>query len=238
MRSIKTSDESFSAYSEEFGEHYHSLSDGALSESLYKHVKPAFDLVQKDDVTILDICFGLGYNTLTTLLYQTQKKVRIYSPELYLKELSTFAYPAQFAPFKSIIETLMRERVYEDERCYIELFEGDAREYLRSLDVTFDIVYQDAFSVPKNPRLWSVEYFRDIVAHLDKEGVITTYSSATPVRVAMYNNGLHIYESPEYEKIRTGTIASLREDLPLTKIDMALKMARSTKSEPIRDSTL
>jgi len=52
-------DGSYTAYSTEYDEHYHSTKDGALRESLLKHVHPAFALMQeKKTLTILDICWG------------------------------------------------------------------------------------------------------------------------------------------------------------------------------------
>ena len=57
-------------FSVEFDEPYHSTKDGALHESLEKHVKPALALSKENiQLTILDICFGLGYNTFSTLYY-------------------------------------------------------------------------------------------------------------------------------------------------------------------------
>ena len=45
-------------YSKEFDEPYHSTKDGALHESLEKHVKPAFSLKNNQEkLIILDICF-------------------------------------------------------------------------------------------------------------------------------------------------------------------------------------
>jgi len=61
----QTADGSFTAYSEIFDEHYHSVKDGALKETLYKHIYPAFKLTpKKESYKILDICFGLGFNSL------------------------------------------------------------------------------------------------------------------------------------------------------------------------------
>ena len=53
---VLSEDGSYTAYSNEYGEHYHSTKDGALKESLVKHVIPAFNVVQTQDVHILDIC--------------------------------------------------------------------------------------------------------------------------------------------------------------------------------------
>ena len=65
---VQSEDGSFTAYSKEFDEHYHSTKDGALQESLQKHVIPAlYHVKDKEQISILDICFGLGFNTLATL---------------------------------------------------------------------------------------------------------------------------------------------------------------------------
>ena len=73
-------------YSKEFDEPYHSTKDGALHESLEKHVKPSFALKKNNqNLVILDICFGLGYNTFATLYFikkhNLKTKVHILSPE-------------------------------------------------------------------------------------------------------------------------------------------------------------
>ena len=63
-------------FSKEFNEPYHSTKDGALHESLEKYVKPSLTLSKnKTELTILDICFGLGYNTFATLYYIKQQKL-------------------------------------------------------------------------------------------------------------------------------------------------------------------
>ena len=240
MNNIPTEDGSFTCYSEEFDEHYHSVKEGALKESLKKHVEPAFSLVsQKDEVTILDICYGLGFNTLSTLYYlrNSTTKVHIKSPEFdksLVKSLVNFPYPKEFEPFKKIIKTLSETGYYEDSHCSIEIYFGDAREYLQKLDVTFDVVYQDAFSPKKNPLLWTYEYFKDITRVLKDDGVITTYSSATPTRMSMCKNGLKIYENRNLET-RTGTIASKSELSGLKEIDMILKQQRNTEARATYD---
>ena len=68
-------DGSNTLFSKEFNEPYHSTKDGALHESLEKHVKPAFGIKKgQESLTILDICFGLGYNTFATLYYIKKKQ--------------------------------------------------------------------------------------------------------------------------------------------------------------------
>ena len=243
---VKSDDGTFTARSKEFDECYHSTRDGALRESLKKHVEPAFSLVdpEKESLTILDICFGLGYNTLTTLFHIKSKglpvKVHIVSPEMdeaLVRSLVDFPYPKELQPFRTVVESIAEKGEYEDERTFIEVKFGDAREFLRSCSLRFDIVYQDAFSPKKNRLLWTLEYFRELAARLEREAVITTYSSATPVRLAMQQSSLHLYMPPE-SGVRSGTIASPSPALPLDPIDMALKKERNPSASPLRDNGL
>jgi len=240
---VETADGTFTARSEQFDECYHSTKDGAFKESLKKHVEPAFSLVPaKGCYTILDICFGLGYNTLTTLWYLDHRgfegRVRIVSPEFdeaLVRSLVDFPYPEALRPYRKVIESIAKSGRYEDEKRSVEVIFGDARDFLRRTRERFDIVYQDAFSPKKNPLLWTNEYFADLAAHLKSDAVVTTYSSATPVRMGMVENGLFVYNPPA-EGVRSGTIASPRDDLPLKPIDMALKKERNPAAAPLYDA--
>ncbi|WP_456380862.1 tRNA (5-methylaminomethyl-2-thiouridine)(34)-methyltransferase MnmD [Hydrogenimonas sp.] len=245
---VETEDGTFTARSSLFDECYHSTRDGALKESLKKHVEPAFSLIGnrqsgngKRGLTILDICFGLGYNTLATLYHLDLEgldiPVHILSPEFdeaLVRSLVDFPYPEVFAPYRNVIESVAEKGRYENGKIRIDVIFGDAREFLNTTDAVFDIVYQDAFSPKKNPLLWTKEYFADLACHLTPEAVVTTYSSATPVRMGMVENGLYVYEPPA-EGVRSGTIASPSPDLPLKPIDMALKKVRNPSAAPLDD---
>jgi tRNA U34 5-methylaminomethyl-2-thiouridine-forming methyltransferase MnmC len=142
----------------------------------------------------------LGYNTLSTLYYIKRNnldiKVNIYSPEFNLqliKSLINFNYPNELKIFKVIIKELSKNLEYNYNNISIEIFNGDAREYIKKLQ-NIDIVYQDAFSSDTNRFLWTKEYFSDINHILSNNAIITTYSVATPIRLSMYENNLHIYE--------------------------------------------
>jgi len=241
---VLTEDGTFTCYSDSFDECYHSTKDGAFKESLKKHIEPAFTLIDssKKSLTVLDICFGLGYNTLTTLYYVNKNslnyKLHIVSPEFdesLVRSLNKFPYPKNLQPFKPIINEISKSGFYEDENIRIDVVFGDAREFLKTTNLTFDIVYQDAFSPKKNPLLWTKEYFADLVKHLTSDAIITTYSSATPVRMGMVENSLFVYEPPS-SGVRSGTIASPSSKLPLkNKIDMALKKERNPNAAPLYD---
>jgi tRNA U34 5-methylaminomethyl-2-thiouridine-forming methyltransferase MnmC len=240
-----TQDGSYTAYSKEYGEHYHSTKDGALHESLKKHVLPAsLHVKNKEEVNILDICYGLGFNTLATILYYKEYlpyiKLNIYSPELdtsLIKSLINFKYPAEFDSLKKIIEALSTKGVYKDENLFIELFLGDAREYVKKFENRFDIVYQDAFSPATNPLLWTKEYFGDIKRAMKKEGIVTTYSIALKTRLALHVNGFNVYINAGDDH-RDATVASLSELKGFKSVDMAHKIACNPDVKPLSDAEL
>ena len=229
-------------FSKEFNEAYHSTKDGALHESLEKHVKPAFFVKKEaESLTILDICFGLGYNTFATLYYIQQNrlktKLHILSPEFdkeLISSLSTFYYPPQFNTLKHIIKEISKNFYYEDEQFKIEILLGDARESIPKIQDKIDIVYQDAFSPQNNPLLWTREFFADIVKKSKKDTLLTTYSTAASTRLGLYENGFKLYLN-RADKIRTSLIASKKELNFFEFIDMELKKKRNPTAMSLRD---
>ncbi len=240
---IQTSDGSYTLYSEQFDQNFHSTKAGALNEALTKHVVPALTYHQdKKELNILDICFGIGYNSLATLYYAKKNnlniKFNIYSPEFdlnLLKSLKNFQYPKEFDEYKDVINSLSQTLSYKDKNLNIEIFNGDAREYIPTLK-NIDIVYQDAFSSDVNRNLWTKEYFKDISKTLSDDAIITTYSIATPVRLSMWENSIEIYEYKKGDTDRS-TIGLNKKDIDsrYKYIDMVLKQQRNTGAKALED---
>lgn len=237
-------------YSREFNEPYHSTRDGALQESLQKHVKPSFKLKSdKEKLTILDICFGLGYNTFATLYHikknKLKTKVHILSPEFdegLVRSLDTFEYPSEFENLKPVIEAIAQNLHYEDDQFKIDVLIGDARQSIPKLLAPrssllpdkIDVVYQDAFSPKVNPLLWTKEWFADIRALCRDDAILTTYSTAAATRMGLYENGfeLHSYDAPN---TRRSLIASPQKIETLAWIDMVLKKQRNPDAKSLKD---
>lgn len=221
---LKTKDGSFSLYSEKYGDFYHSTKDGAILETLYKHIIPTFafvcdspnhkDLAQ-NPIKILDICFGLGYNALFSLAYAKKCgiAVKIYSVELHLLEsLRDFAYPkilSHYLPLREILDSLFLRGAWESENLSLYLHKGDAKIYLQNLantaQNTFDIIYQDAFSPTKNAELWDKTHFQNLHALLKNDCVISTYSSNKKMREICQNLGFTIYNM-QCGNLKNGTL--------------------------------
>jgi tRNA U34 5-methylaminomethyl-2-thiouridine-forming methyltransferase MnmC len=235
-------DGTYTAFSKEYNEHYHSTKDGALKESLLKHVIPAFKIKKnQDEINILDICYGLGFNALATLYHykknSLESKLNIYSPELdasLVSSLKNFTYPKEFDSFKNIILQLCENSVYSDDNFYIEIFLGDAREYVKKFENKFDIVYQDAFSPNSNPVLWTQEYFADIKKAIKKDGILTSYSTALATRLALFNNDFNLYINST-KGIRNATVASQVQLEEFELVNMKHKIFCNPNAKPLMD---
>ena len=229
-------------FSEEFSQHYHSTKDGALHESLEKHVKPALAIKKEfSSLTILDLCFGLGYNTFATLYYIKKHnlniKVHVLSPEFdkeLIHSLKDFDYPKEFNSLKEIIYQLSQNFYYEDKQFKIEILLGDARESVPKINNKIDIIYQDAFSPSHNPLLWTKEFFSDIALISKQDAILTTYSTAATIRLGLYESGflIFIYYG---KKTRYSTIASKKRLKHIEYIDMELKKVRNPTAKSFRD---
>lgn len=259
---IRTNDGSTTLYSCEFDQTYHSTKDGALNESLQKHVIPALTLQRgKPHLNILDINYGLGYNTLATLHYiqahDLDVTVHIISPEFdepLVRSLWDFDYPPDFDGLRPVIEAISEGLHYEDDRFVIDVVIGDARETILSLcrgegttegstrgapTYAFDVVYQDAFSPEANPLLWTREWFSDVRRLCAENAVLTSYSIAAAIRMGLHENGFMIYDYRP-TGTRSSLIASVSPIMDgrmegLTWIDMALKMERNPEAQSLRD---
>ncbi len=238
---ILTQDGSHTLFSSKYNQHFHDIKTGAIKESMSKHVIPAFEYHKdKKELNILDICFGIGYNTFSTIYYVLRNKLdvrlNIYSPELdaeLINSLHDFNFPEEFKDIKHIIQSISKDKKYKDDFFDIEVKICDARKYIKTLK-NMDIVYQDAFSSDVNNELWTVEYFKDIHEACNKDAIVTTYSIATPVRLSMYKAGFEIYEiKPVKMKQTLGFKHKISIDAKY--IDMELKQQRNKEAKAIYD---
>ena len=242
MNWVQSDDGSYTAYSAEYNEHYHSTKDGALQESLKKHIEPAFGIHKdKNHLKIIDICFGLGFNTLLSLYYRDtyfpDTILEIYSPEFdgeLVASLVNFPYPEIFEPYLNIITDIATLGGYEDERTSITVQITDAREAMRELAGVWDVCYQDAFSPTVNPLLWTKEYFADVARLMGDEGVVTTYSIALAIRMGLHENGFNVYLNAG-EGYRNATVASVRLLSEFEKIDVEHKMRCNPSTTSLSD---
>jgi tRNA U34 5-methylaminomethyl-2-thiouridine-forming methyltransferase MnmC len=250
-----TEDGSYTLFSSEFGELFHSR-EGAKSEALQKYVH-ATDLpekAQQPQIKILDVCYGLGYNTAAAIetIWTINPNCHI---ELYGLELDATVPIAAATPphlklwtpaVQAILTTLAHHHHHQTPQLTAQLLIGDARQTLFSLQqksFQADAIFFDPFSPQVCPQLWTIEFFRLTVACLAPTGKLATYSRAAAVRTAMLAAGLTIGNipldtiSPRSHEWSQGTIAA-RSPLPHSLSIMEQQHLQTRAAVPYRDPSL
>lgn len=255
---IITADGSKTFYSSEFGETFHSKY-GAKSEAEITYLQGCQierKIKQKNSLKILDICYGLGYNTATLLDFilknnsQCSIVQRCCAIELIALELDE-TVPKQAlennllenwsSETREILEELLREKQINLPSIKMQLLIGDARETLAKLvpkNFQADAVFLDPFSPPKCPQLWTVEFLTLVANSLDDEGIIATYSCSAGVRKAFQLAGLTIGNNFSVGRRSPGTVATKGKQ-PLSPLSaMELEHLQTRAAIPYRDPLL
>ncbi len=245
---IKTEDGSYTFYHPEYKQHFHTLA-GAETEAKQKFVDPSKldKLIKKQDVNLLDVGFGLGYNAISAAKCAIESRSNKLTITTLEKDLKTLIMGLELFDKGSIeneiIHSLIENSIWHHEFCTIKLLIGDAREGAKLLSNNndkLDIVFLDGFSPDKNPELWSYDFFREICKSIHDKTILVTYSSAFPVRAALIRNKLIVGETKAYGRKRGGTIASKTESFieqPLQNKDLNI-ILKSTAGVSYRDPGL
>jgi tRNA U34 5-methylaminomethyl-2-thiouridine-forming methyltransferase MnmC len=258
-----TQDGSFTFFSTEFGETFHST-QGAKAEAFAKF-SDVTDLRQKaqnPSLCLLDICYGLGYNSAAALetIWQVNPQCQVF---LYGLEIDATVPLGAIAPqllqawsleVQIILTALAHQHCYLDARCHAQLLIGDARQTVQRLihaDVPIsgqqpwqaDAIFFDPFSPRRCPQLWTVEFFQQVARCLNPEGKLATYSRSASVRAALSSAGFYIgtiplNDSPYSHEWSQGTVAAHRPNGLQTLSVMEQEHLQTRAAIPYRDPQL
>jgi tRNA U34 5-methylaminomethyl-2-thiouridine-forming methyltransferase MnmC len=214
-----TADGSFTLFSEDFGEWFHSR-EGAYAEAFQTYVE-ATDLVTlatRPTLTILDVCYGLGYNTAAALatLEQVNPHCQVALvgleldrrvPQQAIHKHLTQGWPVTV---QTHLANLAEQGKIETPSLQARLLIGDARQQIQHLvgsHFQADVIFFDPFSPPHCPELWTVEFIQQVAQCLKPDGKLATYSCAAAVRTAFRLAGLHIGSIKASGRHWPGTLA-------------------------------
>jgi len=223
MQRIITQDGSITFKNEKYDETYHSIS-GALEEAFEKFAKPCN---LRDGMDVLDICFGLGYNTLAAISMVNVNVIALENDPMILKTIRNITIKndsiININNFNQLsvnkiknnklsnnyekIKIAANKLEYNDDKTKIKIILGDALETVRKLNLTFDAVFLDPFSLKKCPELWTHEFFKDIRAKMKKASILATYSCSKKVRNNLRNAGFELKDGPIIGRKSPGTLA-------------------------------
>ncbi|MGK7879080.1 MAG: MnmC family methyltransferase, partial [Crocosphaera sp.] len=170
-------------------------------------------------ISILDICYGLGYNTAVALenIWSINPKIKV---ELFALE-NDISVPLQTIKSNLLdnfsngvidsLKSLANYQKVKNNRLNAKLLLGDARQTIKTIihqKFLADAIFLDPFSPPKCPQLWTVEFIELVSQCLEKDGHLATYSCAASVRTALQLTGLKIGATRSVGRRSPGTIAN------------------------------
>ena len=222
LHKIITKDGSFSLRSEKYNENFHSTL-GAYQETKDKFINPArLDRFKDKSLTVLDICFGLGYNTslLFNILINQSTIVKWYGLEIDKRPLQYALNEKKFIELWDpkvieILKSLHLKSAYRSKQFNCSLLLGDARQKIFNIPekIKFDLIFLDGFSPQKCPEIWTIEFLSNLKKKMKDTGHLITYSSAASVRRSLQYLGLKIFNIKPYSYNKNhwsnGTLATL-----------------------------
>ena len=201
---ITTSDGSTTIQIVDWNEQYHSI-HGAIQEAYHVFIKSGLSLFRDKKLSILEIGFGTGLNSLVTLLeapkynleiqYRGVEAYPVAQEELkqlnYISELKAEAVSEQFhlmhvSPWEKEIEITPQFLLHKQQKDFAELNDSDS----------FHLIYFDAFGARVQPELWTEAIFSKMYAALKNDGILVTYAAKGSVRRAMQTVGFSVERLP------------------------------------------
>lgn len=226
-----TGDGSYTFYSEEFQEAFHSAY-GAKQEAEVRYIAPCLIkqlATAKTTIRLLDICYGLGYNSAAALeaIWSVNPQCHV---ELIALEISAVVPRQAIAqqllqswrsPIPQLLAELSNKSIVKAQLLTAKLLLGDARQTIMSVleeDWQADAIFLDPFSPPKCPQLWTREFLGLVSRCLSSRGRLATYSCSAAVRTALLATGLQIGSINGVGRKSPGTVASFeyKNLLPLS----------------------
>jgi len=244
---VATADGSITFWNEEYREHYHTPA-GARLEAIEKYIVPGKlkERLSKGNLHLLDVCFGLGYNSLAALNHALEgttddgddvpPALEITALEMDRRVVGAAAATMEpeladvFDWRKTLAELHATGKSRVSEYASLNVLWGDARYTITKLEPNgFDLVFLDAFSTQRNSELWTLDFFRQLKRVMKPDAVLLTYCAALPVRAALLEAGFHVGETVPFGRQRGGTLAAMRaEEIIIPLPDEEIRSIRET----------
>jgi tRNA U34 5-methylaminomethyl-2-thiouridine-forming methyltransferase MnmC len=201
-----TQDGSHTLVAHRFGVSYHSKY-GAVTESKHVFIQAGFypSLLEKEQVSILEIGLGTGLNVLLTLIEAEKKGVNVVYEAVE-------AYPITMEEVQQLnFSEYLGEKRYNDILEKIHSSSWDtlielgphfhfAKKLVKIEDYQaqnqFDLIYFDAFAPTAQPELWEFPILRAMHQALLPGGILVTYCAKGEVKRQLKAQGFNVEALP------------------------------------------
>ena len=226
-----TADGSFTLYTSDLDEHYHSV-NGAVQESqhvylaagLSQYIRKNYPSHEADDketqaeIRVLEFGFGTGLNAYLTALEAEKQKIKFFYtalekyplPQEITDQLNYSA--ANQSLFQHIHQSGWGNPVVIRPYFILQKLAIDFVGF--DFPDRYDVVYYDAFAPDKQPEVWSQELFDKLFFAMNPGGVLTTYCAKGAIRRRMQQSGFTVERIPgapgKREMLRANVLSKIR----------------------------
>lgn len=202
----ETGDGSHTLFSEEYNEIYHSRR-GAWQESEHVFIHSGLDYVLKQlsVIHILEVGFGTGLNAMMTLDHAAKNNTRVFYTGLEpipvdFQLIEQLNYP-QFLKDETLqaLFRKMHQCPWDTEEAIspdFTLLKSSAKIENFQADISYDLVYFDAFGPSKQPEIWDIKIFEMIKSLMKPGAVLVTYSSKGQLKRDLKNLNFEVQSLP------------------------------------------
>lgn len=177
-----TEDGTSTLYSPRFDQLYHSRFGAKWeSERVYLELGLLSALYRFDEVKILEVGFGTGFNALLTL-----NKIKELNSEAILNGKVSYtgieAYPITNEEARQLnFDALSLQNLPWNEKIELDGIFEFTKVHSHILDFEspekYNLIYFDAFPPSAQPEMWTVEVFEKLASMLEQGAILTTYCS-------------------------------------------------------------
>ncbi|MBT3208151.1 MAG: tRNA (5-methylaminomethyl-2-thiouridine)(34)-methyltransferase MnmD [Bacteroidetes bacterium] len=200
---ITSDDGSNTIFLPEYNESYHSTF-GAIQESMHVFIKSGFLEIEKQEISVFELGFGTGLNTLLTFIEAEKlgKSIDYHAIELFplkkelVKQLNYCKLLSQECDqiFNKIHEVAWNQSVAISDNFSLTKIIANFENF--EFAEKIDLFYFDAFAPEVQPELWTNSIFERVFDNMNKNGILTTYSCKGSVKRALKSAGFQIEKIP------------------------------------------
>ena len=213
LQTVMLEDGSVSAWNETYRDYYHPKA-GAYRQAQEQFIEKS-DLkarLEKSDVSVLEIGFGMGYNTFSAVvLAQTLAKNRLHvkaidQDRMLLKSASAVVPNALHG---KLLEMLFTCKHYEDTCAKVEFLNAEARYAVTLLHEPFDVIFLDPFVESNNASLVTLEFFQNLRKLLKSDGVLVASTALHVSQIGLHLAGFEVSVANDENSDIKGVVATL-----------------------------
>ncbi|MBI1857674.1 MAG: hypothetical protein HYR97_00935 [Candidatus Melainabacteria bacterium] len=195
-------DNSESFFNTDFNEAYHSKI-GPIAEAKHKFIAPSCleeYIKHGKKVKILDLFFGLGYNTGIALerAYAISNlpeiKIEVIECDInIIKQIKELKVPGYYKKWQEVLSKLENTNHISFDKVSISLNICDANQIIHTLPKNYyDVIFYDPFSHKTCPEFWMEEFLGQVFNLLSPNGTLTTYSGLKRVKKLAEDKGFTV----------------------------------------------